>query len=163
MHDIVLIDANTILLQYVDVVLVRVEILGKSGSCYLITFNDSLSIFADAVGRKEFAFIVLQTAKLPRDICIVSKWYFSTSKLTSRIENFNKILLLNYLVKDSIRLLGIEDFVAVHDCYEVLCVGEVDDVVGSRGASIQIESCRLILRIPYFISFFLSELGKVMD
>ena len=28
---------------------------------------------------------------------------------------------------------GVEDLVAVHDCYEVLGVGEVDDVVGVAG------------------------------
>ena len=43
--------------------------------------------------------------------------------------NYSLILFL-HLVKIGVRTVGIEDFVAIHDGYEVLGVGEVDDVVG---------------------------------
>ena len=37
---------------------------------------------------------------------------------------------LFYWFKIGVWFVWVEDFVAVHDCDEVLCVGEVDDVVG---------------------------------
>ena len=40
---------------------------------------------------------------------------------------------LLYHLKESIRLLWIENLVAVHHCDEVFGVGEVDDVVGVAG------------------------------
>ena len=38
-----------------------------------------------------------------------------------------------YFVEVGVGAVGVEDFVAVHDCDEVFSVGEVDDVVGVAG------------------------------
>ena len=40
-----------------------------------------------------------------------------------------KTLFLFYRIKIGIWLIGVKDFVAIHYCYEVFGVGEVDDVV----------------------------------
>ena len=40
------------------------------------------------------------------------------------------IFLWIYWIEVCIRSTRVEDFVAVHNCYEVLGVGEVDDVMG---------------------------------
>ena len=41
----------------------------------------------------------------------------------------NLLILLYYWIEVCVRTIRVEDLVAVHDCYEVLCVGEVDDFV----------------------------------
>ena len=42
-------------------------------------------------------------------------------------------LFFHYHIEICIWSLRVEDFVAVHDCYEVLGVTQVDDVVGVAG------------------------------
>ena len=39
-------------------------------------------------------------------------------------------MILIYWIKESVRLIGIEDFIAVHHGHEVFCIGEVDDIMG---------------------------------
>ena len=39
-------------------------------------------------------------------------------------------MILIYWIEESVGLIGIEDFIAVHDGYEVFGVAEVDDIMG---------------------------------
>ena len=44
-----------------------------------------------------------------------------------------RYLFLFHRVEVGVGLVGVEHFVAVHHCHQVLGVGEVDDVVGVAG------------------------------
>ena len=58
-------------------------------------------------------------------------------------------------------MIGIEDFVAVHDCDEVLGVGEVDDVVGVTGKhNNRLYFVAAYLKVENFICAFFSHLDK---
>ena len=60
-------------------------------------------------------------------------------------------------------MVGIEDFVAVHDCHEVFIVGEVDDVVsvaGEHDDGLDLVAVHFIFED--FIGAFLSHLNQTV-
>lgn len=74
-----------------------------------------------------------------------------------------KILFLFYWIEIGIGLIGIKDFVAVHYCYKVFGVGEVDDVVGVAGEhddTLDFVTTHLV--VEDFIGAFLAELDEAV-
>ena len=62
-------------------------------------------------------------------------------------------------VEVGVGLGGVEDFVAVHHCYEVFGVGEVDDVVGVAGEHDDaLDTVATYLIVEHFVGALLAEL-----
>ena len=73
------------------------------------------------------------------------------------------IWLLLHRFKISIRLLRIENLIAVHNCHQVLSLGEVDDVVGVAGVHVYgLDIVATYFVIPYFIGSFFTHLNESM-
>ena len=69
--------------------------------------------------------------------------------------------LLLYLIKIGIWFVGVEYLVAVHYCYQVFSVGEVDDVVGvTREHDDRLYFVTTYFIVQYFICAFLAKLDK---
>ena len=70
-----------------------------------------------------------------------------------------KILFLFYWIEIGIWLIRVEYLVAVHYCYKVFGVGEVDDVVGVTGEhddTLDFVATHFI--VQHFVCAFLAEL-----
>ena len=72
-------------------------------------------------------------------------------------------LFFYYLIEVSIRTLRIEDLVAVHHCYEVFLVAQVDDVMGVAGEHLHgLNLLAAHFVVPYLIRSLLAKLDKAM-
>ena len=71
------------------------------------------------------------------------------------------LLFLFYLIKVGIWFIGVKDFVAIHNCYQVFCVRKVDDVVGvAREHDDRLYFVATHFIVQYFICALLAELDK---
>ena len=73
------------------------------------------------------------------------------------------VRLFFYFIKISVWFVGVEDFVAVHYCYKVFGVGEVDDVVGvawKHDYGLNLVATHLVVK--HLVCAFLAELDKAV-
>ena len=72
-----------------------------------------------------------------------------------------KILFLFYWIEIGVWLIGVEDFVAVHYCYKVFGVREVDDVVSvARKHDDTLDFITTHFIVQYFVGTLFTELDE---
>lgn len=73
------------------------------------------------------------------------------------------ILFFNYFVKESIWLFWIENFVAVHYCYEFIRIAQVNNIVSvTREHNDALDFISTYLIIEDFTGSFLAKLNQTM-